>query len=160
MEEKDQSSLEENIENELVLASRWSRLWASLLDALIILIIAMPIIYFTNGFDNIFKGTLSATYALFLVAIQIVVFIALNGKLLLNKGQTIGKMVLNIKIVTLTGELPSVKQHLIKRFGVYLLTSQIPFIGQFLSMINILMIFGKKKRCAHDYFAGTMVVNC
>jgi uncharacterized RDD family membrane protein YckC len=69
-------------------------------------------------------------------------------------------MVLNIKIVTLTGELPSVKQHLIKRFGVYLLTSQIPFIGQFLSMINILMIFGKKKRCAHDYFAGTMVVNC
>jgi hypothetical protein len=52
----------------------------------------MPIIYFTNGFDNIFKGTLSATYALFLVAIQIVVFIALNGKLLLNKGQTIGKM--------------------------------------------------------------------
>ncbi|CAC9559154.1 hypothetical protein [uncultured Gammaproteobacteria bacterium] len=160
MEEKDQSSLEENIENELVLASRWSRLWASLLDALIILIIAMPIIYFTNGFDNIFKGTLSATYALFLVAIQIVVFIALNGKLLLNKGQTIGKMVLNIKIVTLTGELPSVKQHLIKRFGVYLLTSQIPFIGQFLSMINVLMIFGKKKRCAHDYFAGTMVVNC
>ncbi|CAB9542302.1 hypothetical protein BROOK1789C_140 [Bathymodiolus brooksi thiotrophic gill symbiont] len=160
MEEKDQSSLEENIENELVLASRWSRLWASLLDALIILIIAMPIIYFTNGFDNIFKGTIPATYVLFLVVIQIVVFIALNGKLLLNKGQTIGKMVLNIKIVTLTGELPSVKQHLIKRFGVYLLTSQIPFIGQFLSMINVLMIFGKKKRCAHDYFAGTMVVNC
>ncbi|CAB9539257.1 hypothetical protein BROOK1789B_469 [Bathymodiolus brooksi thiotrophic gill symbiont] len=160
MEEKDQSSLEENIENELVLASRWSRLWASLLDALIILIIAMPIIYFTNGFDNIFKGTIPATYVLFLVVIQIVVFIALNGKLLLNKGQTIGKMVLNIKIVTLTGELPSVKQHLIKRFGVYLLTSQIPFIGQFLAMINVLMIFGKKKRCAHDYFAGTMVVNC
>ncbi|CAC9609013.1 hypothetical protein [uncultured Gammaproteobacteria bacterium] len=160
MEEKDQSSLEENIENELVLASRWSRLWASLLDALIILIIAMPIIYFTNGFDNIFKGTIPATYVLFLVVIQIVVFIALNGKLLLNKGQTIGKMVLNIKIVTLTGELPSVKQHLIKRFGVYFLTSQIPFIGQFLSMINVLMIFGKKKRCAHDYFAGTMVVNC
>ena len=51
-----------------------------LLDALIILIIAMPIIYFTNGFDNIFKGTLSATYALFLVAIQIVVFTISNDK--------------------------------------------------------------------------------
>jgi hypothetical protein len=100
------------------------------------MLFSMPIIYFTNGFDNIFKGTIPATYVLFLVVIQIVVFIALNGKLLLNKGQTIGKMVLNIKIVTLTGELPSVKQHLIKRFGVYLLTSQIPFIGQFLSMIN------------------------
>jgi hypothetical protein len=45
--------------------------------------------------DNIFKGTIPATYVLFLVVIQIVVFIALNGKLLLNKGQTIGKMVLN-----------------------------------------------------------------
>ncbi|CAB5501398.1 RDD family protein [Bathymodiolus thermophilus thioautotrophic gill symbiont] len=161
MEEKDHSALQENVENKLILASRWRRLWASTLDAIIIAIVAMPAIYFTDGFNNISNATsLSIAYTLLLSIFSIVIFIVLNGKLLINKGQTIGKKALGIKIVTLTGERLSVKEHLLKRYGTYFLTGQIPIIGPPLSIINVLIIFGKKRRCAHDYFAGTMVVNC
>jgi len=118
MEEKDHNALQENVENKLILASRWRRLWASTLDAIIIAIVAMPAIYFTDGFNNISNATsLSIAYTLLLSIFSIVIFIVLNGKLLINKGQTIGKKALGIKIVTLTGERLSVKEHLLKRYG-------------------------------------------
>jgi len=33
-------------------------------------------------------------------------------------------------------------------------------VGQILSTLNILFIFGKNKRCVHDIAAGTKVVAC
>lgn len=146
---------------ELNNASRWDRLLASLIDGLIMLVIVMPVMYLTGGFDGVSKGVQpSLVYILFMALLIIVVFIIINGALLTTKGQTIGKRALLIKIVTLSGELPSIKKHLLKRYGVYFLIGQVPLVGQILSTANLLIVLGKQKRCGHDYLAGTLVVNC
>jgi len=141
------------------LASRWKRLWASMLDGLIMSTVTMPVMYFTGGFDGISKGIEpSFEYSLMIAGLGIAVFIIINIKLLVNNGQTIGKKVLGIKIVDLEGNLPDLKKHLLKRYAVYFLPGQIPVGGQIFSMINILFIFGKEKRCIHDLVADTKVI--
>jgi len=142
-------------------ASRGYRLGASFIDGLIMIAILIPIMYLTGGFDGHSEGVEpSFIYNLVMGLIGIAIFIAINFRLLTNSGQTIGKRVLGTKIVTLSGELPSVNDHLIKRYGVYLFLGQIPFVGPLLGLINVLMIFGKEKQCGHDMLAGTIVVNC
>lgn len=141
------------------LASRWSRLWASMIDGLIISVITLPVMYFTGGFEGISEGIQpSVGYSLLLGLLGLFVFFVVNGKLLIKNGQTIGKKIVGIKIVDLDGNIPLVKQHLIKRYAVYFIPGQIPVVGQFFSLINILFIFGKQKRCVHDLVAGTRVV--
>ncbi len=142
-------------------ASRWKRLWASLIDTFILLLFIVPMMYITGGFDGIKDGVQpSIVYSLLIGLLSIVVFIIINGKLLTGSGQTVGKRAMGIKIVSLSGELPTVKEHLLKRYGIYFLLGQVPFIGQILSVANVLIIFGKQRRCGHDHIAGTTVVNC
>lgn len=141
------------------LASRWKRLWASMLDGLIMLAVILPTMYFTGGFDGMSKGVQpSFEYSLMITTLGIVAFIIININLLVNYGQTVGKKVLGIKIVDLDGNLPGMKKHLLKRYAMYFLPDQVPVVGQIFSMINILFIFGKQKRCIHDFVAGTKVV--
>ena len=141
------------------LASRWKRLWASMLDGLIMSTVTMPVMYFTGGFDGIAKGIEpSFEYSLMIAGLGIAIFIIINIKLLVNNGQTIGKKVLGIKIVDMEGNLPGLKKHLFKRYAVYFLPGQIPFGGPIFSTINILFIFGKEKRCIHDLVAETKVI--
>ncbi|OMH28474.1 RDD family protein [Motiliproteus sp. MSK22-1] len=154
-----QSQLVAETDSSEQLASRWSRLLAALLDGLIIMIVTLPVMYFTGGFDGITNGIEpSVTYNLVIGALGLAIFILVNGKLLISNGQTLGKKVLGIKIVDLNGDLPGLKQHLLKRYAVYFIPGQIPIAGQLFSFINILFIFGKQKRCIHDYLAGTKVV--
>jgi len=141
------------------LASRWERLWAALIDGLILMAIVLPVMYLTGGFDGISEGVApSFGYSLGLGSLAIVVFFVINGKLLINEGQTIGKRNQGIKISALDGSLANVKDHLIKRYSFYFLVGYIPFIGQIISNVNVLFIFGKNKRCIHDYVAGTQVI--
>lgn len=147
--------------SELENASRGDRLGAAIIDGLIMMLIMFPVMYLTGGFDGFSDGVQpTLTYSLILSGFGMVVFVLINGKLLATKGQTIGKRALGIKIVTLSGTLPDIKQHLLKRYGFYFLIGYVPFIGQLLSTANVLIIFGKEKRCGHDYVAGTAVVKC
>ena len=144
-----------------VLASRWDRLFASILDAIIYCIFIMPIMYFTGGFDGMAQGIQpSLGYNLAIGVVGIIAFIILNGKLLISSGQTIGKKAIGIKIVDLNGNLPTLNDHLLKRYAVFFIPGQIPFVGPLISIVNILFIFGNEKRCIHDLVAGTKVVNC
>ena len=154
-----QAELVEPASENNMLASRWKRFWASMLDGLIMGLVTLPAMYFTGGFDSIVKGIdPSFEYMLMIAAIGLVAFVIINIKLLINHGQTVGKKVLGIKIVDLDGGLPGLKKHLFKRYAVYFLPGQIPLVGQLFSMINILFIFGKEKRCIHDFVAKTKVV--
>jgi len=156
-----QSNLTDTAGTQLLDASRWSRLGASLIDTLSIMIIALPVMYFTGGFDGITSGIRpSFGYNLAMAVLTICVFLAINGKSLATQGQTLGKKILDIKIVDLEGNLPKVKQHLVVRYAAYMIPGQIPVVGPFINIINILFIFGSQKRCAHDYIAGTKVVVC
>lgn len=154
-----QSELLESTDKNNTNASRWKRLGASLIDGLTIMVVTVPVMFFTGGFDGISEGASPPIiYSLLIGALGIVIFFSINTNLLIKSGQTLGKKALGIKIVDLNGETPTFKKHLIKRYTAYFLPGQIPAVGQFISIVNILFIFGKQKRCVHDYIAGTKVV--
>ncbi len=143
------------------LASRWSRLGAAFLDTIIISCFSVPLMYFTGGFDSIMEGQQpSFAYSIMLFVAGLVVFLILNGYLLVTAGQTIGKRLIGIKIVTLEGELPNAVRNLLPRYATYMLPGQVPIVGGLFSLVNILFIFGKQKRCIHDYAGNTKVITC
>jgi len=147
--------------NEPELATRGRRLWASMIDGFTIAIVTIPAMYFTGGFDGISEGVKPAfTYTLLFGLLGIAIFFMINLNSLKTTGQTLGKKVAGIKVVTQDGELPTLRKHFLKRYSVYFVPGQIPVVGQILSTLNILFIFGKNKRCVHDIAAGTKVVVC
>lgn len=153
-----ESDLEIDNPDDCILASRWSRVWASLIDGLTIIPIIIPLMYFTGGFDGIADGIQSSlSYTLVMALISTVIFVVIHGRGIVRDGQTWGKKSQNIKIVTIEGEHPNIHT-LAKRYGFYWLIPNIPVIGQFINMINILFIFSKSKRCLHDHVGGTKVV--
>jgi uncharacterized RDD family membrane protein YckC len=62
------------------------------------------------------------------------------------------------KIVDLSGNIPHFEKLLVLRYLVLGLVTQIPIIGSLAGLVNALFIFGKERRCVHDYMAGTRVV--
>lgn len=46
----------------------------------------------------------------------------------------------------------------IRRYVLNLFLSDIPFIGGFMPLIDVLLIFRKSRKCLHDDLAGTIVV--
>lgn len=146
---------------ESVLASRWSRLGASLIDSFIMMLFVIPIMYFLGWFDFIANGEEPPfMYSLGMGLMGILFFALINFKLLVNKGQTIGKKALNIKIVDMNGDKAELKSHLLKRYGTYFIPNQVPIAGGIFQFVNILLIFRKDKRCIHDLVGGTQVVYC
>ena len=157
-----QSQLVDQIDDsEKPLASRWARLGASIIDSVIMMVVVVPVMYFTGGFDSIMEGREPGFVYMFGMGIlSLIVFFAINYRLLVANGQTIGKKVLDIKIVDLSGNVPSFQPQLLIRYGVYSLSGQIPIAGTIFSFVNILFIFTKDKRCIHDLIAKTKVVKC
>ena len=85
-------------------------------------------------------------------------YIGINWKFLSTAGQTIGKKVAKTRIVTMDGRVPSMVDLVAKRYAFFSLISLIPVVGAFLSIINVLFIFGRERRCLHDLVAGTRVI--
>jgi len=145
----------------IVLASRWKRLWGAVLDSLFILAIIVPTMFFWGAFEDVADdGALSpeATVAWFVFGV--VIFLLLNGNLLLQNGQTLGKRIIGTRIVDArTGRCLSFGSV----YGLrYLLTggiTQIPIVGHLFAVIDTLFIFGRQKRCIHDLFAGSIVID-
>jgi hypothetical protein len=63
------------------------------------------------------------------------------------------------KIVDLDGKLPFFGKIVISRYLFLGLISQLPIIGLITALVDCLLIFGRERRCLHDYLAGTKVVN-
>jgi uncharacterized RDD family membrane protein YckC len=150
-------------------ASRWKRLSGALVDELIVLVIFVPMAFvagvdsggFTGeGLQRIFTGdgaTAGRRAGLFVIGL--IIFLALNGYLLVTRGQTIGKVAARTKIVDMSGNVPHFGKLLVLRYLVLGLMAQIPFIGLFVGGADVLFIFGEQRRCLHDYLAGTRVVD-
>jgi uncharacterized RDD family membrane protein YckC len=153
-----QSALVTPQTGELELASRWNRLFAAIIETIIMMCVTLPLMFFTGGFDGMSTGTQpSFIYTLGMSVVSWIVFALINGKFLLANGQTIGKKAMEIRIVDIAGNVP-VLNTLLTRYGVYFLPGLIPVIGGLFSLINVLFIFGAEKRCLHDQIAKTRVV--
>jgi uncharacterized RDD family membrane protein YckC len=137
------------------LASRGSRLVASLIDgvaAVVILLPAFAAILFVG--ENSSVSTMGVLLAV-ASGIAFLGFVVYQLSMLVREGQTLGKRAMNIRIVNYSdGEIPSAGRLLGMRYFVNSLLGNIPFY----SFLDVLLIFGNERRCIHDYLAGTKVV--
>lgn len=138
------------------LASRESRLLASIIDSIIIFAIVLPLQWSMGMFENAEANTLTTT--LIWGGGTLLLYLLLQGYFLATRAQSLGKMVLKIKIVTLDGRNADLQRILLLRVLPVSLVSVIPMIGGIFSLVDSLFIFRSDQRCIHDHIAGTRVV--
>ena len=152
----------------LVLANRSTRLAAAIIDELILLVpgialsLVLPFIYeevevLTERGDGIARPVLPAS-TLFTITVTYFSYLLLNGYLIHATGQTIAKMLFSIRISRPDGSLPGLGRIMIRRALPTALISLIPGVGVLYPFVDVLFIFGKGKRCLHDWIADTIVV--
>ena len=164
---------------EVVLASRFKRFVARFIDGLLHILAYLLLIFFIpslwenymSGFGTVPEAADVTAFDLFrpflfvydfsflslfdFILTQAVVF-AVQGYFLAQFGQTIGKMALNIKIVDYEShEKPTLSRLFVVREVGMNTVSMFPILG----LIEVLWIFGPARRCVHDYWSRTIVVN-
>lgn len=157
------------------LASPWVRLVAWLLDGLTYFVVTMVALMIGFAIAGVGFFDLTDVDAGFFLTIIVVLVLALLSFLVVfivqmvllgTRGQTIGKIIMKIRIVDAqTGEHPGWARLILLRTIVnWLIPSvlnAIPFVGQGLSSIYIiidsLFIFRSDRRTIHDLIAGTRV---
>jgi uncharacterized RDD family membrane protein YckC len=85
-------------------------------------------------------------------------FLLLNGYLLVNRGQTVAKAILGMRIVRTDGGKVAPLRILALRYGPGYGAALIPLLGGLYGLVDSLLIFGAARRCLHDQIAGTIVV--
>ncbi len=160
---------DEGVPEVLELASRGERLGAALVDGIIIGILSAAVSMGwgrlvetslpANLGEEIMEITASPFWGSFIESIVgFLMFIAIHGYFLAENGQTLGKKLLGIKIVTMGGTKPRMEALLLLRTLVPILLGTIPIAGPYLYLAGIIIIFARPRRCFHDYIAGTKVV--
>ncbi len=137
-------------------ASRPARFGGWLADAIVSLVLALPLLYVYGFFD---PGTeMSFGFVeLFVFAVYgFVAFALVQGYFLAISGQTIGKKLAGTRIVSFeTNEILPLPKILLSRYLPFYLMNAIGLP----QLINVLFIFGERRQCLHDKFAGTHVIN-
>jgi uncharacterized RDD family membrane protein YckC len=147
----------------LELASRWLRLGAYLLDSIIGCLLISPgfVVLMMAGIfsnpDHPNPALLLAGFAT--VGGGVLILLVVQIYLLVTRGQTLGKMLLGIKIVNFEDEEnPGFVKVVLLRLFVNGLIGAVPFVGLAYSFADVLCIFREDRRCIHDLLAGTKVV--
>ena len=144
------------------LAGRGARLGANLLDSLLLLVLValcLGFAWYVLGlrFPVLPRSGLRLVYAgqSLLAAL---LYLAVNGPLLVRNGQTVGKRLCRIRIAKPDGSVPSLLDSFVKRHLVFALARLVPYVGFLLAMADVLLIFRDSRKCLHDDLAGTVVV--
>ncbi len=130
------------------------RLLAMVVDIVLITIMLIPLLFILVSLD--------------LQINEIIAYPAYFIFLTVKKGQTFGKMLVGLKVVSYTGERPRLRQVVIRelyRFGLLLLApvlAVIPLIAWLIIAVLIMghvsVAFDPLKRGWHDRLSGTLVV--
>jgi uncharacterized RDD family membrane protein YckC len=148
----------------LPLAGRGSRLGAQLLDGLVALVPAAPMIVgaimvavsMKNG-----GGATPSPLALGLIGVGglgLLALVIFQIYRVSTTGQTLGKKWVGVRIVKLDGSPVTFTTVFLLRGFVPGLIGAVPYVGAVFSLVNILFIFREDRRCIHDLIAGTRVV--
>ncbi len=144
-----------------VLAGRWIRLGATLIDAVVaglafgLLALVSPI--------NVFRPSLASSNGLWMLLVQnlvlgFILFLVIHGYLIATRGQTIGKALLKIRIVRSDGTPASFARIVGLRYLTTSVLASIPVVGTIYGLVDVLLIFRSSRRCLHDNIADTIVV--
>lgn len=141
------------------LAGRGTRLGGAIIDGLILLGLWWLVSVLTPW--NIFSPQMAEAGFLALIAMQLLgllLFAAVNGYLLMTRGQTVGKKLLGMRIVRPDGSAATPGRIIGLRYAVGWLLSALPIVGMVFALVDCLMIFRADRRCLHDLIADTIVV--
>lgn len=148
---------------ELEPATRLTRLGAILLDNLIgtlFLLPAFTILFAAGTFNQAGQPNtplVIAGYAL--MGLALLILLSIQIYLLTTRGQTMGKKLMSIKIVSFDDETnPGFVRAFLLRTLVNGLFGAVPFIGALYTVVDICFIFRDDRRCLHDLLANTKVV--
>ncbi len=163
---EDDEIVQDGIAGEYELASPWVRLGAVMLDGLILSIpsgIVIGLMLFVVFKIKIVNGALTSMEDQLTVSATVgltvfVFYFLFNGYLLSQKGQTLGKMLCEIRIIKDDGSTPSLIDSFLKRYVLNSILQGIPLIGIVYSMIDTFLIFRESRKCLHDDIAGTIVI--
>ena len=164
----EETDADESAIPEGLLASRLHRLVASVIDTALSLFFALPGLFMlTTGIlkdptpleqlmQNGFPGHESSMSIIMVgMAMPAIVQIFLLG----FRGQTIGKLLLQMRIVLADDDTKAgFMRAVIMRGMIPALISTLPFIGFAFTLFNVAFIFRADRRCIHDHIAGTKVV--
>ena len=141
------------------LANRGSRLVAKLIDGLISNLILMPLMFLTGYFQRAIEQNVSIFEVAIYSIAGFLLYYAIHGYLLATQGQTVGKMLMAVRIVDYdSGQLIPIGRMIGLRDLPVMLASMIPYIGGVIAIVDALFIFTKEQRCVHDLIAKTKVV--
>jgi len=147
-------------DGQIALATRWERLGASIIDGLLQMALLLPLQISYGVYDGFpYLRPRPPLSQLVWGAIAFVVYLALHSYLLSQRGQTIGKRLVGIRIVNFGDreQTPFAKIVVLRQLLIQLVVL-VPTVGPFAGLIDMLLIFRKDRRCLHDHIAGTVVV--
>lgn len=164
-----------NIDLEFEIAEVHKRLLAYLVDFSILILFFTSMKYFYyGGFNLVSIGTLKSHVGLDILTISIPMLLySLTCEVFMN-GQTIGKKILNIRVISLDGEEPSLSQYLIRwifkvfewpfffgytYFSLQSILGYIIITGFWGLVVLIFIAVSKKNQRLGDIAANTVVVN-
>jgi uncharacterized RDD family membrane protein YckC len=144
----------------LVLSLRVDRLLATIVDIVIGLAVTVPIALYTGTYDAVFHGQ-ALTWSLYLETALVGWgwYLLVNAYWLIKYGQTVGKRLLGIRICDFETDAVPPFWRLLVRVAVPSFAARAGLIGSLFDLVDILLIFGKNRRCIHDLIAGTRVVD-
>lgn len=141
-------------------ASLGKRFQAMVIDVVIMMVCIFPFAQ-NQGLMEIAEtqGAIPPELALKLVLFQLMMFFILHGFLLHQYGQTIGKRIIGIAIVTLDNQKPAFLPLIAQRYISQWLMGMVPVLGIFLRLADVLAIYRADRRCIHDHLAKTKVID-
>jgi len=134
---------------ELEYVGFWPRVWATVIDSILVSIILVPLVRLIYGDEyeslKLIQGPADLLISLVLPAVAIVIF-------WINRQATPGKIAIGARIVDAkTGGKPTTRQLVLRYLGYY-----VAAIPLFLGLIAV--AFDPRKQGWHDKLAGTAVV--
>lgn len=143
---------------ELELGGRGVRLLAQIIDFLTSCLVMLPggALLLMGGGSR--SGVISLA-GMGLIGLGVVILFVIQIYLLTTCGQTIGKKLMNVRIVVFDDETnPGFVKAFLLRVFVNGLIGAVPFLGYIYFLVDICFIFRDDRRCIHDLLAGTKVV--
>ena len=150
----------------LYLASRFRRLVATLIDAILVPSLTLVLVMITGVTEDA-EDYRDSWWIVWVFLLAVASYLILNGYGLWRGGQTLGKKLMHIAMVPADGVVDGQYGHtpapLWKLICLRSLFFPLLFVViapplTVLPIIDQLFIFGKRRRCLHDLVAGTVVV--
>lgn len=136
------------------LASRWARLGAAIIDSLLVGLVVVILTFPFADWGNVSAGYTVGQGIAYLIAV--VLELAYTALLHANRGQTVGKMALGIRVVRQEdGGAISMGQAVL-RAVIYPVLSGVCCFG---FVDAIWLLFDDRKQCLHDKAVKTLVVS-